>query len=61
MNDTSTSTMQPLSADAHEAKGHSEGYGSGRGRHRGQVAIHNDETTPHGRHRKPSEQAENRA
>ncbi|WP_198539525.1 hypothetical protein [Streptomyces graminilatus] len=56
MNDTST--MQPLSADAHEATGHSNGHG----RHRGPVSAHNDETTPHGRHRKPSsEQAENRA
>ncbi|MDX2540622.1 hypothetical protein ACOT81_13405 [Streptomyces sp. WI04-05B] len=55
MNDAST--MQPLSADAHEASGHSYGQG----RHRGPVSAHNDETTPHGRHRKPSEQAENRA
>ncbi|MEH0422844.1 hypothetical protein [Streptomyces sp. B21-083] len=55
MNDAST--MQPLSADAHEASGHSYGQG----KHRGPVSAHNDEATPHGRHRKPSEQADNRA
>ncbi|WP_330291443.1 hypothetical protein [Streptomyces sp. NBC_00576] len=63
MNDAST--MQPLSADAHEATGHSNGHGTshsdGYGKHRGPVSAHNDEATPHGRHRKPSEQAENRA
>jgi hypothetical protein len=59
MNDAST--MQPLAADAHEATGHSNGHGSGHGKHRGPVSAHNDEATPHGRHRKPSEQAENRA
>lgn len=50
------STTQPLSADAHEANGHNNGYG----RHRGPVSVHNDEASPRGRHRKPSEQAENR-
>ncbi|NEA62001.1 hypothetical protein [Streptomyces sp. SID12488] len=67
MNDSST--MQPLSTDAHEGtnhsnghtSGYSSGYSSGYGKHRGPVSAHNDETAPHGRHRKPSEQAENRA
>jgi hypothetical protein len=60
MNDANT--MQPLSTDAHEATGYSNGngHGDGYGKHRGPVSAHNDEATPHGRHRKPSEQAENR-
>ncbi|WP_202424820.1 hypothetical protein [Streptomyces sp. HUCO-GS316] len=45
------STMQPLSTEAQEQSGH--------GRHRGPVSVHDGETAPRGRHRKPSvEEAE---
>ncbi|MFC3576575.1 hypothetical protein ACFOZ0_25495 [Streptomyces yaanensis] len=49
MSDTSTTTLPPAAADQ-EAEGH--------GRHRGQVSAEASGAAPHGRHRKPSGQAE---
>jgi hypothetical protein len=43
-------TMQPLSAEAQEDAGH--------GRHRGSGSVHDGDTAPRGRHRKPAEDAE---
>ncbi|MEV6015354.1 hypothetical protein ACFYXJ_20025 [Streptomyces sp. NPDC002667] len=51
MNDTST--MEAPVGDVHEA---SAAGSEGHGRHRGPVSGHDDEATPHGRHRKPSGQ-----
>ncbi|MFD8222359.1 hypothetical protein ACFV2U_54265 [Streptomyces sp. NPDC059697] len=47
-----TSTMEPPTTDAHEATTQDEGHG----KHRGPVSGRDDEATPHGRHRKPSDQ-----
>jgi hypothetical protein len=46
------STNQPTT-DVQESSGH--------GRHRGPVAVHDDEAAPRGRHRKPAEQTESAA
>lgn len=48
MNDTSTST--PLSADAEGDAGH--------GKHRGSGSSQDESAAPHGRHRKPAQQAD---
>ncbi|MDL5201293.1 hypothetical protein [Streptomyces sp. ALI-76-A] len=47
MSDAST---HQSAADSQEPSGH--------GRHRGPVAVHDDEAAPRGRHRKPVEQTE---
>ncbi|MET7910553.1 hypothetical protein ACFYS7_11660 [Streptomyces avermitilis] len=53
MNDTST--IYPPLPEAQEAGDH------GHGRHRGPVSAQDDEATPRGRHRKPSDyQADSR-
>ncbi|MEU8968778.1 hypothetical protein AB0D11_05790 [Streptomyces monashensis] len=41
-----TSITEQLSADSQDADGH--------GRHRGPVAVQDDEAAPHGKHRKPT-------
>jgi hypothetical protein len=47
-----TITMEPPATDAHEAMA----LDTGHGKHRGPVSAQDDEATPRGRHRKPSEQ-----
>ncbi|MFF4346352.1 hypothetical protein [Streptomyces sp. NPDC001530] len=46
-----TSTMEPR-VTGPEATAHAEGHG----KHRGPISGHDDEATPQGRHRKPSDQ-----
>jgi len=50
MSDASTS--QPLPTDHAAAPGHTA---PGRGKHRGPVSVHDTESAPRGRHRKPVE------
>ncbi|MET7699739.1 MULTISPECIES: hypothetical protein [unclassified Streptomyces] len=50
-----TITMEPPAADAHKATALDLTHG----KHRGPVSAQDDEATPRGRHRKPSEQTAN--